>query len=53
MKMHIHSVCSCGKDKGKVAFNTLDHIPVLVDKLNENGVQMCAITDFGIGSLDR
>ena len=27
--LHIHSVSSHGKDKGKVAFNTLEHIPVL------------------------
>ena len=42
--LHIHSVSSHGKDKGKVAFNTLEHIPVLAEKLNEICVQMCAIT---------
>lgn len=46
--LHIHSVCSHGKDKGKVAFNTLEHIPVLAEKLNENGVQICAITDHDV-----
>ena len=46
--LHIHSVSSHGKDKGKVAFNTLEHIPVLAEKLNENCVQMCAITDHDV-----
>lgn len=46
--LHIHSVCSHGKDKGKVAFNTLEHIPVLAEKLNNNGVQICAITDHDV-----
>lgn len=45
---YIHSVSSHGKDKGKVAFNTLEHIPVLAEKLNENCVQMCAITDHDV-----
>lgn len=43
--LHIHSVCSRTKDKGKVAFNTIDNVGVLAEKLNDNGVQMCAITD--------
>ena len=43
--LHIHSVCSRAKDKGKVAFNTIDNIGVLAERLNANGVQMCAITD--------
>lgn len=43
--LHIHSVCSRNKDKRKVAFNTLENIGVLAEKLNSNGVQMCAITD--------
>lgn len=46
--LHIHSVSSHGKDKGKVAFNTLDNVPVLAEKLKENGVQICAITDHDI-----
>lgn len=50
--LHIHSVCSHGKDKGKVAFNTLEHIPVLAEKLNENGVQICAITDHDVFDYD-
>lgn len=50
--LHIHSVCSHGKDKGKVAFNTLEHIPVLAEKLNENAVQICAITDHDAFDYD-
>lgn len=43
--LHIHSIGSRGKDKGKVAFNTIENIPILAERLNDNGVQMCAITD--------
>lgn len=50
--LHIHSVCSRTKDKGKVAFNTIDNIGVLVEKLNANGVQMCAITDHDAFGFD-
>ncbi len=46
--LHIHSVASRGKDKGKVSFNTLENIPVLAEKLNENKVQICAITDHDV-----
>ena len=50
--LHIHSICSRGKDKGKVAFNTVENISVLAGKLNENGVQICAITDHDIFDYD-
>ena len=50
--LHIHSVCSRAKDKGKVAFNTIDNICVLAEKLNANGVQMCAITDHDAFGFD-
>lgn len=50
--LHIHSVCSRAKDKGKVAFNTKDNIGVLAGKLNANGVQMCAITDHDAFGFD-
>ena len=43
--LHIHSCYSRIKDGAKVAFNTIEHIDVLVQKLHENGVQICAITD--------
>lgn len=50
--LHIHSVYSCAKDKRKVAFNTIDNINVLAERLNANGVQMCAITDHDAFSFD-
>ena len=50
--LHIHSVCSRAKDKGKVAFNTIDNIGVLAEKLNDNGVQICAITDHDAFGFD-
>lgn len=50
--LHIHSVYSCVKDKKKVAFNTIDNIDVLAERLNANGVQMCAITDHDVFRFD-
>jgi hypothetical protein len=43
--LHIHSAYSYTKDKSIVSFNILDNIDVLVEKLNDNCIQMCAITD--------
>lgn len=43
--LHIHSLCSKGKDLGRVSYNTLENIPTLVKKLTENKVKICAITD--------
>ena len=43
--LHIHSIESGHKDGKKVANNTVDNIPVLVSKLKENDIDMCAITD--------
>lgn len=43
--LHIHSAFSNHKDGKKVAFNTTDNIPILVSKLKQNGIDMCAITD--------
>lgn len=43
--LHIHSIYSNGKDGGKVSFNTIDNIDKLAQKLSENGVHICAITD--------
>lgn len=43
--LHIHSVCSKGKDGQKVSYNTIEHVPELINKLTENKVQICAITD--------
>lgn len=45
LDLHIHSRASSGKDGAKVNNNTLENIPLLIDKLNENGVNICAITD--------
>lgn len=52
LDLHIHSVYSKGKDGDKVNFNTPANIGTLVEKLNEQGVQMCAITDHDIFSYD-
>ncbi len=51
--LHIHSECSKGKDKAKVAYNTLEHIDTLIEKLNENGVQICSITDHDVFGYDH
>lgn len=50
--LHIHSICSREKDKGKVVFNTIDNINVLAERLNDNGVQLCAITDHDAFGFD-
>ncbi|MDD3363410.1 MAG: hypothetical protein PHZ03_00355 [Syntrophomonas sp.] len=52
LDLHIHSIYSKGKDGDKVKFNTLENIGVLVQKLTENGVQMCAITDHDAFNYD-
>lgn len=43
--LHIHSVYSKKKDGDKVKNNTIENLSVLINKLNENGIEMCAITD--------
>lgn len=43
--LHIHSYISSSKDGKKVAKNTLENLPILINKLNENSVNICAITD--------
>ncbi|MEG0835943.1 MAG: AAA family ATPase [Christensenellaceae bacterium] len=43
--LHIHSAESSRKDGTKVKKNTLENIRVLIEKLNENKVNLCAITD--------
>ena len=43
--LHIHSCASHRKDGAKVKNNTISNIPVLIDKLNQQGVNICAITD--------
>lgn len=43
--LHIHSVVSRHKDGNLVAGGTEENIPLLVSKLSENSIDMCAITD--------
>lgn len=52
LDLHIHSIYSKGKDGDKVNFNTLENIGILVEKLTEQGVQMCAITDHDVFNYD-
>lgn len=46
--LHIHSVASRSKDGAKVYYNTIEHIDTLIEKLNENQVHMCALTDHDV-----
>lgn len=50
--LHIHSKVSSHKDGKKVINNTLENISMLINKLNENGVNICAITDHDIFSYE-
>ncbi len=43
--LHIHSCESSHKDGKKVKNNTLSNITMLIQKLDEQGVNICAITD--------
>ncbi len=43
--LHIHSSESSKKDGNKVKNNTLANIPTLIEKLNEQNVNICSITD--------
>lgn len=43
--LHIHSAASAHKDGKKVKEGTVDNIDVLFDRLEENAVNMAAITD--------
>lgn len=52
LDLHIHSCVSAAKDGSKVKNNTVENIPLLIGKLNENGVNICAITDHDTFSLD-
>lgn len=45
LDMHIHSCISSNKDGKKVKNYTKENLPILVQKLNENGVNICAITE--------
>lgn len=46
--LHIHSCFSKNKDKDRVQNNTAANIQVLLNKLEENQVNICAITDHDV-----
>ena len=50
--LHIHSEYSKAKDGQKVAENTLNNVPILVQGLCDNQVEMCAITDHDTFNYD-
>lgn len=50
--LHIHSKVSSSKDGTKVKNNTLENISLLIQKLNEQGVNICSITDHDAFSYD-
>lgn len=50
--LHIHSVYSSKKDGKKVQNNTIENLSILVGKLNEYGIEMCAITDHDSFNYD-
>lgn len=50
--LHIHSSFSASKDGVKVKDNTIANIPLLVQKLDEQQVNLCAITDHDTFSYD-
>ena len=52
LDLHIHSAMSYSKDGAKVKNNTLENIPLLITKLNEQKVNICAITDHDTFSYD-
>lgn len=52
LDLHIHSAVSSSKDGSKVKNNTLDNVPLLVQKLNEQGVNVCSIIDHDTFSYD-
>lgn len=52
LDLHIHSCASAAKDGKKVKNNTVANIPLLIQKLDENGVNICAITDHDIFSYE-
>ena len=50
--LHIHSSASFNKDGKKVRFNAIENIPILISKLNDNGVNVCSITDHDTFSYE-
>ena len=51
LDLHIHSVYS-KKDKDLVSKNTIQNIPILMEKLEQEKVNMIAITDHNAFSYD-
>jgi predicted ATPase len=49
---HIHSRFSSGKDGSLVSGGTIENLPILVSKLKENSIDMCAITDHDCFNFD-
>lgn len=52
LDLHIHSAMSVAKDGSKVKNNTAKNIPTLITKLNEQEVNICAITDHDVFSYE-
>ena len=48
--LHIHSHASARKDGKKVKNNTVENLPLLIQRLNNQGVEICAITDHDVFS---
>lgn len=50
---HIHSYYSITKDSASILnHSTINDVPLLIQKLNDNGIQMCAITDHDTFNYD-
>lgn len=50
--LHIHSCASGIKDGKKVKHNTVQNLPILIRKLNAEGVNICAVTDHDVFSYE-
>ena len=50
--LHIHSCASAHKDGRKVKNNTKENIGLLIQRLNENDVNICSITDHDTFSYE-
>ncbi|QIK69538.1 hypothetical protein G7062_04160 [Erysipelothrix sp. HDW6C] len=56
LDLHIHSAASIGKDGDKVKDNTIDNLPVLYQRLENEEVELISITDhnnFDLAMFDR
>lgn len=50
--LHIHSCASATKDGKKVKNNTVQNLPILINKLNLQGVNICSVTDHDTFSYE-